>query len=114
MDCPHCAAPEPYEPGRRTELGYRTFRCRACKRTGNERTGTAFNHLEYPTDVVMLVVRWRLQYTLSLRDLATMFLERGIAFTHEAAREWEGASPRCWPPGSGQAARQGRHALVRG
>ena len=89
MDCPHCAAPEPYELGRRTALGYRAFRCRACTRTYNERTGTPFNHLEYPTDVVLLVVRWRLQYSLSLRNLATMFLERGIVFTHEAAREWE-------------------------
>jgi len=89
MDCPHCAAPDPYELGRRTALGYRTFRCRACARTSNERTGTPFNHLEYPTDVVLLVVERRLQYTLSLRDLATMFLERGIAFTHEAVREWE-------------------------
>jgi len=89
MDCPHCAAPDPYQLGRRTALGYRTFRCRACKRTSNERTGTPFNHLEYPTDVVLLVVRWRLQYSLSLRDLATMFLERGIVFTHEAVRAWE-------------------------
>ena len=89
MDCPHCAAPDPYELGRRTALGYRTFRCRACTRTSNERTGTPFNHLEYPTDVVLLVVRWRLQYSLSLRDLATMFLERGIVFTHEAVRDWE-------------------------
>jgi len=89
MDCPHCAAPDPYQLGRRTALGYRTFRCRACKRTSNERTGTSFNHLEYPTDVVLLVVRWRLQYSLSLRDLATMFLERGIVFTHEAVRAWE-------------------------
>ena len=87
-------APRPYELGRRTALGYRTFRCRACKRTSNARTGTAFNHLEYPTDVVLLVVRWRLQYSLSLRDLATMFLERGIVFTHEAAREWEAGDPR--------------------
>ena len=55
MDCPHCAAPDPYHLGRRTALGYRTFRCRACKRTSNERTGTAFNHLEYPADVVLLV-----------------------------------------------------------
>jgi transposase-like protein len=26
---------------------------------------------------------------LSLRDLAEMFLERGLTFTHEAVREWE-------------------------
>jgi putative transposase len=70
-------------------LGYRTFRCSACKRTLNERTGTAFNFLEYPTDIVLLVVLWRLRYKLSLRDLAEMFLERGFVFTHEAVRNWQ-------------------------
>jgi len=62
---------------------------RACKRIFNERTGTAFNFLEYPTDIVLLVVVWRLRYKLSLRDLAEMFLERGFEFTHEAVRDWE-------------------------
>ena len=28
-------------------------------------------------------------YKLSLRDLAEMFLIRGIVFTHEAVRDWE-------------------------
>jgi transposase-like protein len=54
-----------------------------------ERTGTSFNYLEYPTDVVLLVVLWRLRYKLSLRDLTEMFLERGFEFTHEAVRDWE-------------------------
>jgi hypothetical protein len=36
---------------------------------------------EYPTDIVCLVVLWRLRYKLSLRDLAEMFLQRGISFT---------------------------------
>jgi putative transposase len=35
------------------------------------------------------VVLWRLRYKLSLRDLAEMFLERGITFSHEAVRDWE-------------------------
>ena len=49
----------------------------------------SFNFLEYPTDIVVLVVLWRLRYKLSLRDLAEMFLERGFVCTHEAVREWE-------------------------
>ena len=57
--------------------------------TFNERTGTPFNFLEFPTDIVMLVVTWRLRYKLSLRDLAEMFLSRGLVFTHEAVRDWE-------------------------
>ncbi len=38
---------------------------------------------------MLLVVLWRLRYKLSLRDLAEMFLPRGVIFTHEAVREWE-------------------------
>jgi putative transposase len=89
MNCPHCASPIIKEQTKKTSLGYRTFRCSDCKRTFNERTGTPFNYLEYPTDLVLLVVLWRLRYKLSLRDLAEMFLERGFAFTHEAVRDWE-------------------------
>lgn len=51
-----------------------------CQRIFNERTGTPFNFLAYPTDVVLLVVMWRLRYKLSLRDVAEMFLERGWVF----------------------------------
>ncbi len=89
MTCPHCAATLTTELTKRTQLGYRTFRCSACRRQFNERTGTPYNYLEFPTDIVLLVVLWRLRYKLSLRDLAEMFLERGFEFTHEAVREWE-------------------------
>ena len=89
MNCPHCAATATKEQTKKTSLGYRTFRCSACKQTFNERTGTPFNFLEYPTEIVLLVVLWRLRYKLSLRDLAEMFLERGFEFTHEAVRDWE-------------------------
>ena len=89
MPCPCCTTTATTELSKRTQLGYRTFRCRACQRLFNERTGTPFNYLEYPTDIVLLVVLWRLRYKLSLRDLTEMFLERGFAFTHEAVREGE-------------------------
>jgi len=89
MRCPHCESSDTGERRERTELGYRRFRCRGCRREFNERTGTRFNHLQYPTDVVCLVVLWRVRYKLSLRDLPEMFLERGLVFTHEAVREWE-------------------------
>src|SRR5215218_5474569 len=89
MNCPHCKSTATTQLSRKTSLGYRTFRCSKCFRRFNERTGTPFNFLEYPTDVVLLVVLWRLRYKLSLRDLSEMFLERGFVFTHEAVREWE-------------------------
>lgn len=89
MPCPHCTSAATKELTKKTQLGYRAFHCSSCRRTFNERTGTPFNYLEYPTDIVLLVVVWRLRYKLSLRDLAEMFLERGFTFTHEAVRDWE-------------------------
>src|ERR671933_264181 len=89
MPCPSCRSASTTQCSKLTQLGYRTIGCRACKRSFNERTGTPYNYLEVPTDIVLLVVMWRLRYKLSLRDLAAMFLERGVEFTHEAVREWE-------------------------
>ena len=89
MNCPYCSSSATTELARNTQLGYRTFRCSLCKGKFNERTGTLFNHLQFPTDGVLLVVMWRLRYKLSLRDLAEMFLVRGFEFTHEAIRDWE-------------------------
>jgi len=89
MPCPSCAAPATTELLRQTTLGYRMFRCSACRRTCNERTGTPFNHLPVPTDIAQLVVLGRLRYKLSLRHVAEMFLTRGFTFTHETVRAWE-------------------------
>lgn len=49
MLCSHYAATATVEQLRRTALGYRTFRCPACRQIFNERTGTPLNHLQYPT-----------------------------------------------------------------
>src|SRR5437879_13429746 len=89
MNCPHCAATVTRKRAKKTKLGYRTFFCPHCHCTFNERTGTPFNYLEFPTDIVLLAVLWRLRYKLSLRDVAEMFLARGFSFTHEAIRDWE-------------------------
>jgi putative transposase len=66
MNCSHCASTATKQQTKKTSLGYRTFRCAACKRTFNERTGTPFNFLEYPTDIVLLVVLWRLRHKSSM------------------------------------------------
>src|SRR6478672_2123918 len=89
MNCPYCSSSATTRLAKNTSLGYPVFRCAQCGRKFNERTSTPFNHLQFPTDVVLLVVLWRLRYKLSLRDVAEMFLERGFEFTHEAVRDWE-------------------------
>jgi len=89
MRCPHCKATTPSERRERTELGSRCFRCHTCKREFDERIGTRFNYLQYPPDVVCLVVSGRVRFKLSVCDLPELFLERGLVFTHETVREWE-------------------------
>ena len=89
MSCPYCHSHLISKRDRTTDLGYRVFRCHRCCRKFNERTGTPFNYLEFPTDIVFQVVLCRLRYKLSLRDLVELFLLRGFTFTHEAVREWE-------------------------
>jgi putative transposase len=89
MACPHCNSPETTKRPGSTSLGYSRFACRSCGRRFNERTGTLFNDLQYPTDIVLKAVLWRLRYKLSLRDVAELLLVRGFSVTHETVRQWE-------------------------
>ena len=77
------------ERNERTTQGYRRFRCRACGKQFNERSESLLNRTQHPSDVIALMVLWRLPNKLSLRDLPEMFLIRGIVFSHEAVRDWE-------------------------
>src|SRR5436305_10939843 len=89
MRCIGCGSAAVTQRRERTAQGYKRFRCRACRKQWNERTGTLLNRAQYPSDVIALVVLWRLRYKLSLRDLPEMFAVRGMVFSHEAVREWE-------------------------
>jgi putative transposase len=89
MDCVACGSAEVTERPERTAQGYRRFRCRDCGKQFNERSAGLLNRTQYPSDVLALVVLWRLRYRLTLRDLSEMFLVRGIVFSYEAVREWE-------------------------
>jgi transposase-like protein len=60
-----------------------------CKKQFNERSGGLLNRTQYPSDVIALVVLWRLRYQLSLRDLTEMFQVRGFVFSYEAVRDWK-------------------------
>src|SRR3982751_6681089 len=89
MTCPHCRSRPTRKLRVATELGYARLQCRSCRRTFNERTGTPFNFLEMPTDIVFQVVLFRLLFKLSLRDLMQLFLIRGYEFSYETVRDWE-------------------------
>src|ERR1700687_2977549 len=89
MDCVGCGSAAVTERPDLTAQGYRRFRCRDCGKQFNERSDSLLNRTQYPSDVISLVVLWRLRYKFSLRDLPEMFLIRGIVFSHEAVRDWE-------------------------
>ena len=89
MRCPACRSTIVRERPERTAQGYRRFRCGSCGKQFNERSASQLNRAQYPSDVIALVVLWRLRYKLSLRDLAEMFLIRGLVFSYEAVRDWE-------------------------
>src|SRR3712207_5947095 len=89
MRCVGCGSAAVTERPARTAQGYRRFRCRDCGRQFNQRSGGLLNRARYPSDVIALVVLWRLRYRLTLRDLCEMFLQRGLVFSHEAVRDWE-------------------------
>src|SRR3712207_8599562 len=89
MDCVACGSAAVTGRPERTARGYRRFRCRECGRQSNERSGGLLNRTQYPSDVIALVVLWRLRYRLTLQDLSEMFLQRGIVLSYEAVRDWE-------------------------
>jgi transposase-like protein len=88
MNCPHCSYAATTQRSGTTSLGYKVFCCRDCHRIFNERTATPFNHLQFPTDIVLLVVLWSLRYIQgssmrARRGLTEMFLVRGFEFNKE-------------------------------
>jgi transposase-like protein len=89
MDCIECGSAAVSKRSERTAQGYCRFRCRACGKQFNECSAGLLNRTQYPSDVIAVVVLWRLRYKVALRDLPEMFLIRGVVFSPEAVRDWE-------------------------
>ena len=89
MSCPHCLSMSVSKRKFRTSLGYRTFYCLDCDRRFNERSGTPFNDFQFPNDIVLMAVLWRLRYKLGFRDVAELLLQRGFEVSYEMIRVWE-------------------------
>ena len=83
MECVACGGAAISERPERTAQGYRRFRCLDCTKQFNERSSGLLNRTQYPSDVIALVVLWRLRYKLSLRDLAERRSRKG-----KVGRSW--------------------------
>src|SRR4051794_20899548 len=51
-------------------------------------TGSAFVGYRFPSDVILLAVRWYLRYNLSYRDLEELLAERGVEVDHVTLFRW--------------------------
>lgn len=56
-NCLYCRSRKINRLNKATDFGHQIFRRRKCLRQFNERTCTAFNFIEVPTDIVFQVVR---------------------------------------------------------
>jgi len=74
MKCPTCSSINVLARKTKTKLGYRQFNCRSYRQYFNERTGTSFNFIHYPTDIVMLVIYHYTRYKLSLVDVTELII----------------------------------------
>jgi len=88
MECPHCKTTRVAQIKKRTQLGYLQYYCRSCKVQFNERTGTAFNFVEYPTEVVMTVVFYYYRFKVSLSDVVDLMMMRGFYLSHQTVHNW--------------------------
>ena len=66
MRCSVCGSAAIRERPERTTQGYRRCRCGTCGKQFNERSVGVLSRLQYPSDVIALVVFWRLRYKVSL------------------------------------------------
>ena len=88
MNCPHCDSRSTRQRHTNTSLGYQQFYCGGCSKQFNERTGTTLNFIEYPTEVVMLVVYHYVRFKLSLDDVVELMTSRGFHLSHQTVHNW--------------------------
>jgi putative transposase len=72
-------------------LGYKIYICKICSKQFNERTGTVYNFLEYPTEVVKLVVYYYYRFKMSLDDVAEAMFLHGFSICYQTVSNWVNA-----------------------
>jgi transposase-like protein len=84
--CPRCSGVAVKKDGRSGETQH--YRCRSCRRTFIDRTGTPFRGHRWPRDIIVTAVRWYLRYRLSAADVRDLLAERGVDVSARTALYW--------------------------
>ncbi|MFM0157023.1 IS6 family transposase, partial [Paraburkholderia sediminicola] len=53
-----------------------------------KKTKTLYHGHRFPVAVISCAVRWYFRFSLSLRDIEELLLERGVVVTYETIRRW--------------------------
>jgi len=70
-------------------------------------SSSAFARFYFPSDIIVLAVRWYLRFNLSYRDLEELLAERGVEVDHTSVYRWV----QRFTPLLAEAARPCRHAV---
>jgi len=88
MDCPDCQSTQFYTCHSTTNLGYKQYRCRDCKKQYNERTGTSFNFVTHRSEVVVMTLYYYYRFKMSLDDVVIVMALRGFHLSHQTVHNW--------------------------
>ena len=88
MDYPRCNLSNTRLCKLKTYIGYNQYHCRDCESQYNERTGTLFNFIEYPNEVVMMTVYYYYRFKTSLDDVVELMHLRGFHMSHQTVHNW--------------------------
>jgi transposase-like protein len=85
--CARCSGGAAKRDGRRAS-GRQRFRCRACRRTFIESTGTPFAGYRWPLEVITTAVRWYCRFRLSAADVRDLLAERHLDVSARTVLAW--------------------------
>lgn len=88
MESAYCQSKSTVTMKKPTALGCLRYRCRSCRRQFNERTGSDFNFIEYPTEIVMIALHYYFRFKVSLDDVVELMEMRGFHLSHQTMHNW--------------------------
>src|SRR6266540_6785446 len=68
--------------------GRQRFRCKACGRTFTSDSASAFGGYRWPSDLILMAVRWYLAHPLSATSVMELLAERGIDGSKRTVLRW--------------------------
>ena len=85
--CPHCQQIIVTRDGHDRHRRQR-FTCGGCGRDFTIRSASAFSGYRWPTDVILMAVRWYLRHPLSATSVMKLLAERGIDVSNRTVLCW--------------------------